>query len=193
MKKITFTLLTCLTILTGCFGFDTNTDDNIIGNYYAVAIDDSEESLSYNTNIGGGGFSRILVGSAVYEVQWNDNFILTKQHPEEKIESLIYSKIRFKIWRDITHPMKLKDHTELYFDTLLNNKVDSIAKGEFQRRMSNGELSFIKTTKREDLSLYYLIDIQNAPQLPILFFSIDSLNYCLDKLKVGKLTNKRTY
>ena len=178
----------------GCFGFDTNTDENILGNYYVVAIDDREESLNYNTNKGGGGFSTVLVDKSVYEVLWNDNFILTKQHPEDSVAELAYNHIRHKIWRNTVRTIKLIDNNkQLYFDTLLNKTVDNIAKADFQKRLDKGDLTFIKNTKQSDITFYYLIDIKNNPEEPIVFFNQDSLNLWLDKLQVGKLTNKRTY
>ena len=89
------------TFLTGCFGFDTNTSDNIIGNYYVIAIDDSEESLNYSTNKGGGGFSTVLVDGSVYEVLWNDNFILTKQHALDKNYQIDYERGRWRRRSDV--------------------------------------------------------------------------------------------
>jgi len=181
------------TILTGCFGFDTNTSDNIIGNYYVMAIDDSEESLNYNTNKGGGGFSTVLVATSVYEVLWNDNFILTKQHPEDSVAELAYNHIRYKLWRDTVKTMNLSDNSNLYLDTLINKTIDNYAKADFQKRLVDGDLTFIKNTKQSDITFYYLIDIKNNPEEPIVFFNKDSLNLWLDKLQVGKLTNKLTY
>ena len=181
------------TILTSCMGFDTNTSDNIIGNYYVIAIDDSEESLNYNTNKGGGGFSTVLVDGSVYEVLWNDNFILTKQQPEDSVAELAYNHIRYKLWRDTVKTMNLTDNSKLYLDTLLNKTIDSNAKANFQKRLVKGDLTFIKNTKQSDITFYYLVDIKNNPEEPIVFFNKDSLNLWLDKLQVGKLTNKRTY
>jgi hypothetical protein len=181
------------TILTGCFGFDTNTSDNIIGNYYVMAIDDSEESLNYNTNKGGGGFSTVLVDGSVYEVLWNDNFILTKQHPLDSVAELAYNHIRYKLWSETVKTMNLADNSKLYLDTLLNKTVDSIAKADFQKRIEEGDLTFIKNVKQSDITFFYLIDIKNNPEEPTVFFNNDSLNLYLEKLKVGKLTNKRNY
>lgn len=181
------------TILTGCFGFDTNTSDNIIGNYYVMAIDDSEESLNYTTNKGGGGFSTVLVDGSVYEVLWNNNFILTKQHPLDSVAELAYNHIRYKLWSDTVKTMNLADNSKLYLDTLLNKKVDSIAKADFQKRIEEGDLTFIKNVKQSDITFFYLIDIKNNPEEPTVFFNKVSLNLYLEKLKVGKLTNKRNY
>ena len=186
------------TILTGCFHFDTNTNDNIIGNYYVLAIDDSEEFLTYSTEKGGGGFSTLVDGS-VYEVLWNDNYILAKQHPEDSVSVIAYNHIRGKIWSDTIKTMKLSGNinSKQYLDTLLNpelNKaVDIIAKVNFNKRIMTGDLTFIKDVKQTDISFYYLIDIKNNPEEPIMFFKKESLNLWLEKLQVGKLTNKRTY
>src|SRR5574343_519246 len=109
-RRNSFCILVFISIiLTGCFGFDTNTSDNIIGNYYVIAIDDSEESLNYTTNKGGGGISTVLVNGSVYEVLWNDNFILTKQHPLDSVAELAYNHIRYKLWRDTVKTMNLAD------------------------------------------------------------------------------------
>jgi hypothetical protein len=157
-----------------------------------MAIDDSEESLNYNTNKGGGGFSTVLVDGSVYEVLWNYNFILTKQHPED-VDDLIYNHIRDKLWVDTVNVLNIDHNSELYFDTLLNKAIDNNAKAELQRRLKKGDLAFIKNTKQSDITFYYLIDIKNNPEKPIVFFNMDSLNLWLDKLQVGKLINKRTY
>ena len=187
-----YILIFISTVLSSCFHFDTNTNDNIIGNYYVMAIDDSEESLNYNTNKGGGGFSTVLVDGSVYEVLWNYNFILTKQHPED-VDDLIYNHIRDKLWVDTVNVLNIDHNSELYFDTLLNKAIDNNAKAELQRRLKKGDLAFIKNTKQSDITFYYLIDIKNNPEKPIVFFNMDSLNLWLDKLQVGKLINKRTY
>jgi hypothetical protein len=186
-------LVSISTILTGCFSFDTNTSDNIIGNYYIIAIDESEESLNYNANKGGDGFSTVLVDGSVYEVLWNDNFILTKQHPEDSVAELAYNLIRYKLWRDTVKTMNLADKSKLSFDTLLNKAIDNSSKANFQKRLLKGDLTFIKNTKQSEITFYYLIDIKNNPEEPIAFFNKDSLNLWLDKLQVGTLTKKRTY
>ena len=171
-RKISLYIITFIaTILSSCFGFDTNTDDNILGNYYVVAIDDSEESLNYDTSKGGGGFSAVLIDASVYEVLWNDNFILTKQHPEDNISVLAFNQIRQKIWRDTVKRMNLADKSNLYLDTLLLNAVDNLAKADFQKRLEKGDLTFIKNVKQSDVTFYYLIDIKNNPEQPILFFN----------------------
>jgi hypothetical protein len=158
-----------------------------------MAIDDSEESLNYTTNKGGGGFSTVLVDGSVYEVLWNNNFILTKQHPLDSVAELAYNHIRYKLWSDTVKTMNLADNSKLYLDTLLNKKVDSIAKADFQKRIEEGDLTFIKNVKQSDITFFYLIDIKNNPEEPTVFFNKVSLNLYLEKLKVGKLTNKRNY
>jgi hypothetical protein len=89
--------------------------------------------------------------------------------------------------------MNLSDNSNLYLDTLLNKTIDNYAKADFQKRLVDGDLTFIKNTKQSDITFYYIIDIKNNPEEPIVFFNKDSLNLWLDKLQVGKLTNKRTY
>lgn len=191
-KSSFYILIFISTVLTSCFHFDTNTNDNIIGNYYVLAIDDSEEFLTYSKEKDGSWSSRLIDGS-VYEVLWNDNFILTKQHPEESVAELVYNHIRYKLWSDTVNKMNLADNSKLYLDTLLNKTIDDYAKAEFQKRLVSGDLTFINNTKQSDITFYYLIDIKNKPEEPIVFFNKDSLNLWLDKLQVGKLINKRTY
>ena len=191
-KNNFYKLIFISTVLTSCFHFDTNTYDNIIGNYYVLAIDDSEEFLTYSTEKDGS-WSSSLVDGSVYEVLWNDNFILTKQHPEDRVKELACNHIRHKLWRDTVNKMNLADNSKLYLDALLNKKIDDYAKADFQKRLASGDLIFINNTKQSDITFYYLIDIKNKPEEPIVFFNKDSLNLWLDKLQVGKLTNKRTY
>ena len=193
-KQSSFYILVIVsTLFSGCFGFDTNTDDNILGNYYVVATDDQKESLNYDTCKGGGGFSSVLVSAYVFEVLWNDRFILTKQHPLESAKILAQDKIRFKIWRDTVKTMRLSPNSNIYLDSSLNKGIDSIAKADFVKRLENGDLTLLKNKKQSDITFYYLIDIKNNPEEAIIFFNVDSLNLSLEKLKVGKFTNMRTY
>lgn len=191
-KNSFYILIFISTILTSCFHFDTNTNDNIIGNYYVIAVDDSEECLTYSTEKDGS-WSSVIIDGSVFEVLWNDNFILTKQHPEDSVAKLAYNHIRHKLLRDTIKSMNLVDNSKLYLDSMLHRAIDNAATSEYQKRLINGDLTFIKNTTQSDITFYYLIDIKNNPKEPIVFFNKDSLNLWLDKLQVGKLTNKRTY
>ena len=76
--KIIFLSISCL--LSSCIGFDTK--DKVVGNYYLVAPDDeSQLSLDYcdpgDQNGGCGG----VIGSTVFAVGYDKEYIIVKQHP----------------------------------------------------------------------------------------------------------------
>lgn len=178
-------------ILSGCFWYDSYDTENIIGNYYVVRITGNNEHVGYCINKDNNDYLP-LVGPSVYEVQWNSNFILVKQHPDDSVKTLAYGLIHRKAWMDLA-PNNLSDYTKLYSDTIFNKKVDDFAKEEYQRRMENGELTFLTNAKQSDITFYYLIDIKNNPKQPKVYFNMDSLNVELNNLKVGHLENRRVY
>lgn len=174
-------------------------ENKIIGKYYIEKIGDSKTSLSYeiNQNEPNHSFKKNLISAYVYEVQWNDNFILAKQHPEYEVQVEALNQIFHINRRKTMKEKELNNENEFYSDTLLVEKVRNTSKIEFEKRLENGDLKFInrtsnnKNAEENNITFYYLIDIKNSPKEPIAFFNKDSLNFHIDKLEVGKFKNKR--
>jgi|SRR5690554_5993457 len=176
-------------------------ENKIIGKYYIEKIGDSKTSLSYeiNQNEPNLSYKKNLISAYVYEVKWNDNFILAKQHPEYKVQvearTQIFHKNRWKTMKE----KELHNENEFYSDTLLVEKVRNTSKIEFEKRLEKGDLKFInrtsnnKNAEENNITFYYLIDIKNSPKEPIAFFNKDSLNDHIDKLEVGKFKHKRNF
>lgn len=176
-------------------------DTKIIGQYYIQKIGDSKTSLSYeiNQNEPKLSYKKNLINAYVYEVQWNDNFILAKQHPEYEVKVEALSQIFHINKRKTMKEKELNNENEFYFDTLLVEKVRNISKIEFEKRLENGDLKFInktsnnKNVEENSITFYYLIDIKNNPYVPFVFFHRDSLSFHIDRLKVGEFKHKRNF
>ena len=112
-------------------------DTKIIGHYYIQKIGDSKTSLSYeiNQNEPNHSYKKNLISSYVYEVQWNDYFILAKQHPEYKVQVEALSQIFHINRRKTMKEKELNNENEFYFDTLLVEKVRNTSKIEFEKRL----------------------------------------------------------
>ena len=180
-------------ICTSCNDFQNHNGENIVGKYYIQAVGDFRPSLNYKVDTSEVEYFKTIVRSYTYEVQWNDKFILVHQHPEYAAKNEAYESIRSKIWLDAIKKMNKMERNIYLMDTSFKKAIDSITQIEFQERLENRDLAFIKTIKQEDVIFHYLIDIKKNPEEPIAFFNKDSLNIWLDKLQVGELTNKRTY
>jgi len=176
-------------------------DIKIIGQYYIQKIGDSKTSLSYeiNQNEPKISYKTNLISAYVYEVQWNENFILAKQHPEYEVQVEALSQIFHINRRKIMKEKRVSNEDEFYSDTLLVEKVRNKSKIEFEERLENGDLKFINNTsnhknaEENNITFYYLIDIKNNPYEPFVFFQNDSLNFYIDRLKVGKFKHKLNF
>lgn len=185
-------------VIQGC---KVENDTNIIGHYYIQKIGDSKASLSYelNQNEPKLSYKKNLISAYVYEVQWNNNFILAKQYPEYDVKVEALSQIFNKNRRKTMKEKGLNNENEFYSDTILVEKVRNTSKIEFEKRLENGDLKFInkisnnKNAEANNITFYYLIDIKKSPKEPIAFFNKDSLNVHIDKSEVGKFKHKRNF
>lgn len=176
-------------------------DLKIIGQYYIQKIGDSKASLSYeiNQNEPKINYKKTLISSYIYEVQWNDNFLLAKQYPEYEIQVEALSQIFHINRRKIMKEKELTDENEFYLDSLLVENVRNNSKIEFEQRLENGDLKFLnkiinhKHTTEQNITFYYLFDIKNNPYEPFVFFDNDSLNYYINNMKVGDLKHQLSF
>lgn len=196
-NRFFYLIFICLIIQITFQSCNSENENKIIGKYYIEKIGDSKTSLSYKMNENEISYKKNLIRSYVYEVLWNKNFILIKQHPELEPQVEALDQIRNKIRYEIIKEMELANENEFYLDTLLVERVNNIANIEFEKRLERGDLKFLKNLKHNknaeenNITFYYLIDIKNSPKEPIAFFNKDSLNVHIDKLEVGKFKNKR--
>lgn len=168
-----------MTCLTSCF--DTIESQQIVGPYFVLAIDLPENMcIVYNEkeDHSGGGH---VVSPTVYEIEWNDNFIVAKQHPKNDIEELVLNDYRLHTFDSLKKAGLMEQ---------IHSISDSLSKVKFEVNKQAGLLDKLKGKIKKDLTLYYLIDTRERSPYSTLFLSKQELDTALIKLKVGRF-NKR--
>lgn len=184
LQNVTIATISLVSLtLTGCI-FDTVEDEQIAGPYFVLAVDLPENMcIVYNEkeDHSGGGH---VVSPTVYEIEWNDNFIVAKQHPKNDIEELV-----------------LNDYREHAFDSLkksgqmehIHSISDSLSKVKFEVNKQAGLFDKLKEKNKKDITLYYLIDTREKSPYSTLFLSKQELDSELIKLNVGRLDRRKYY
>ena len=176
VKKI---ILLFLIILTGCFDFDSH---HIISKYYLTAVDVQDNMcLSYPVDENHTLYSTVI-SSTVFEVQWNDNFIVVKQHPSYyKVDIINIFR------RHIVDSIKLDSNTD---KLKIGWKADSLSKKKYE--LEKGKFAFLLGKAKKDITFYYLIDVEKNGN-PELFFTAKQLDSALKKRNVGQLNNIKRF
>jgi hypothetical protein len=183
MKTATTTIFILLmTCLTSCF--DTIESEQLVGPYFVLAIDLPENMcIVYNEkeDHSGGGH---VVSPTVYEIEWNDSFIVSKQHPKDDIEELVLNDYRLHAFDSL----KKSGQTEQ-----IHSISDSLSKVQFAKHKQAGLFDKFKGKNKKDITLYYLIDTRERSPYSTLFLSKQELDTALVKLNVGQLDKKKYY
>tara|TARA_Y100001978_G_C23557975_1_gene367824 strand:+ start:217 stop:798 length:582 start_codon:yes stop_codon:yes gene_type:complete len=191
MKITKHYLFLLIIFLINACNFDTLENNHITDSFWITTIDLPENrSLGYSENKDGS-YKSIVVSGTVKEIEWNEEFLLVKQQPKEGIKEIVFQNIRFKHWKRTTSRLKIKHTDDMYWDKQLGKQVDSLAQIELDNRIATGELDYINNP--EGATLHYLININENPEEPIVILSNDSLEFYMDKLKVGRFTNNKSY
>jgi len=141
-----FLLLVIMTIfLTSC-----DTHEHLTGNYY-LGYADSEEQTSvrqkcysgYTGNIGGG----------IFYVEWNDDFIIAKQHPTLSDIDFILGNIRRN--KDTLNSF---NQSSLIFQNNSEQVIDSLTKLVIRNTKIKSVFDY---TLIKSITFYYLIDLKN--------------------------------
>lgn len=145
MKKL-FPILTLL-LLNGCFS--ENYNKPLTGDYYYVYSEDRLRASVMEKCDGGYGGN---IEQGVYYVEWNDDFIIAKQHPSSR--TLVFIQSNIKEQKDSIHcynkPLfPYPDNSEQVVDSLVK-----IAKVEQNDQHTSD-------TPVKIITLYYIIDLKN--------------------------------
>ncbi|QHT71246.1 DUF3997 domain-containing protein [Rhodocytophaga rosea] len=109
-----------LILLTSCFGSYKN--EKIIGPYSIIALDiPTDMCIIHNEKEDYSGGS-VVVSNTVFEVEWNNNFIVAKQHPNSYVlKSLLKNQPKELIDSYLT-----KNKNEITFYYLIDVKANSL-------------------------------------------------------------------
>ena len=159
-------------VFTGCLNLSTK---HLAGPYYMMYSEGSGEmALFFNDN--NGSIFSTVVSAKVYEVAWNENLILVKQHPMELDENA-----QGKIFNNITGAERQKENMESS-DRDLHDSLNQVIEENLSHLNNNRPL--------EDTTFYYLIDIKTQVKKRLLF---DANSDCDSLIKVLRLTNSKKY
>ncbi|MFC5537624.1 hypothetical protein ACFPQ1_25120, partial [Rhodocytophaga aerolata] len=114
-------LFLALVFLTGCI-FDYSYEKKLIGGYYLDAID-SEESMQLTYKYEDSGVGEGIIGETIFDVGWNDKFIVVKQHPHQFGEPLNKGLTNYYIVRVV--------HNTINYQTIKNNIIGPLNGEEF--------------------------------------------------------------
>lgn len=83
-------------------GCDYSYQRKIVGDYYLRAVN---SPVTMDIGFGTSEVSEVLVKQTVFEIHWNDEFILAKRHPSEGLnyESIIRHDIEFYIIKKVKY------------------------------------------------------------------------------------------
>ena len=178
-QSIAFLSICSLGLWTGCHSSCENTQ--ISGPYFISAGDMCENmAILFNEkeDYSGGAW---IVFPTVFEIEWNDNFIVAKQHPRDLKEAL----------------------TNAYYDQFCDSLksagsknwwiADSLAKNKYQLNRTAGTFDNIFAKGNSENTFYYVIDVKKGELYPTILFSVQELDAVKDKLKIGKLEHRKYY
>ncbi len=166
--------------LIGCL--DTIERKELITNYYLLAIDLPDNMTLCYSDESGPVFSN-LIAPTIFEVQWNERFIILKSHPKD-----------FKA--SITEVLRNEFFKELAKDSTLENiayTADTLSEKEYYRLLQSGKFEEINHKHKQKATIYYLLDTRNQNQDPKLFLTETKLKNALIELSVGNLPNRQYY
>jgi hypothetical protein len=89
-----FTLITVIVLSSGCQNL---TERKIIGNYYLVSTDRNEDETSLSYKLSSGDNYIGIIPETVFEIGYNEFFIIAKQHPKDINKNQDKSGINFFI------------------------------------------------------------------------------------------------
>lgn len=168
------------TTLIGCL--DTIERKELIDNYYLLAIDIPDNMTLCYSDEGGPVYSN-LIAPTIFEVQWNDRFIIVKSHPED-FKTSVTDVLRNNILKELAKDSTLEN---------IGYTADTLSEREYSRLLQLGEIDEFDKKNKNNVTIYYLLDTNNQNQDPLLFLTEPELKLALEELNVGVLTNKLYY
>jgi len=167
------------TLLTSCF-WRSYKNEQIVGPYFLAAPDSPDQMCIVYTekeDYSGGG---VIIDRIVYEVEWNKDFIVAKQHPTN-------------IKRTITEIYvghKFDSLKKIGLDINIHSIADSLGKKKYALEEQGGRFEITKDQNKNVVTLYYLIDVKTKQYWPTLFLSQEELESAKKTLLVGQLDNR---
>lgn len=161
---------------------DTIEDYQIVGQYYLVAIDLPENLgvVHYENNISSGG--NYIVTPTVFEIEWNDEFIVAKQHPQNNKEDLILSYFREYSFDSLKRAGNIEN---------LYATANELSKAKFE--LIKKSKSYVSLKSNKEATLFYIIDIRKNSPVSKLYLSRKEFEASLIELNVGKLEHRKYY
>jgi len=144
MRKYSYLIFLIIPLIISCGGFGFRYQKKISDDIYLTAIDEMEQmSLSYKTSKNG---YNNLIDQTIYEIQYDSNYIIVKQHP-----------------RKYPNPIN-KDSTNFY---LINLKTIRAKKAKFVSKIDTIKFrSVYKDKNGEDSLGKTKTDIYKTKYLP---------------------------
>ncbi len=177
LKYAIFLLFLISVSVTSCF--DTIKNEQIVGPYFLIAIDSKEDMcIIYNEseNYSGGA---AVVNSTVFEINFNNNYIIAMQHPIEGVKETILHNYREQIFYN----------SKIEFNSAKVN-TDSLARIKYDEDKLDGKLDNFYGKENKEITLYYLIDVKSKLPNSTLYLTKQELDSALLKLNVGVLDRK---
>jgi hypothetical protein len=182
MKRLTLSLSILISILlTGCI-FDTIENKHLIGSYFLVAVDTPQSmAIVYNEEKDNSGGAEVILPT-IFEVEWNNKFIVAKQHPENTEETIsdTYRK-------QIFDSLKKSNTQNMYILS------DSLVKKKYSANKETGKFGGFISKSQNEITFYFLIDTRTKTQYATLYFTESELDSAKNKLNVGQLDNKKYF
>lgn len=180
MRKISQAICIIIpTLLTSCF-WGSYKNEQIVGPYFLSAPDSPDQmSIVYTEkeDYSGGG---VVIDRTIYEIEWNKDFIVAKQHPSNIKRTIteIYVGHKFD---------SLKKTGQV---TNIHLIADSLGKRKYALEEQSGRFEITKDKNKNDVTLYYLIDVKTKQYWPTLFLSQEELETAMKTLSVGHFDNR---
>jgi hypothetical protein len=192
MNKLKIVIVIALSWTLASCGFVYKKE--LIDNYFLVACDVGEQmSLDYNNDEAHNQNYSTIILETVFDVKWNDRFIVVKTHPADIKESIrliseykhLRNDERFKI--DSSRNSFTQQEVDAINDAnvLAKKEADSIAKS----------ISLLKGKEHSNgqVTLYYLLDTRNQNQIPSIYLTENELNVALRQRQVGVLNHSKYF
>ena len=125
-----------------------------------------------------------IVLATVFDVKWNDRFIVVRTHPTDIKESLkMFYTYKYRKGGLLDRDNNKGYFTQQEIDEL--NKVDSLAEKDVTEILKSNNL----LNSKGQVTFYYLLDTKDQNQNPLLFLTESGLSIALKANLVGNLTN----
>jgi len=165
-----------LSLLAGCMDWESY---HVTGKYYLTAVDQGKNmSISYPTDSAGNLYATVVLPT-VFEVEWNNNFIVAKQHPQSTFEA-----VQQVLYQQLIDSLKNRGSTRN-----MSWKADSLSKRRADIIVNSREF---RKTKKEGVTLYYVIDVRKESS-PMMFMRKSRLDSALVNMRVGELNQKKRF